>query len=145
MVEIVRSLPATRRACASSLPIAATMVQRRAARMVYSNYRRTTSVTPMLQDLQWPLLVERRAQARATMMFRIIHGLVDVPTTYLIPTVGVVRGHDQRFLVPFARTLVYQRSFFPDSIRLWNCLPQTVVSCTTLDSFKREVQQVHLR
>ena len=35
----------------------------------------------MLQDLQWPTLMEKRAQARVTMMYRIVHGLVDVPTT----------------------------------------------------------------
>ena len=120
------------------------MVQRRSARMDFSVFRRITSVTPMLQDLQWPTLMERRAQARVTMLFRVVHGLVDVRATYLIPTMSV-RGHDQRFLVPYARTLTYQKSYFPDSIRLWNSLPQTVVSCTTLDSFKREVPNIQLR
>ena len=112
------------------------MVQRRAARMVFSDYRRTSSVTPMLHHLQWPTLQERRAHAKVTMMYRIVNGLVEVPTTSLTTTISA-RGHGLHYLVPFARTQCYQRSFFPDTIRLWNSLPQSVVSCTTIDSFKR--------
>ena len=120
------------------------MVQRRSARMVCSDFRRTSSVTSMLQQLQWPTLQERRAQAKVTMMHRIVNKTVDIPTTHLHPTTSV-RGHSQRFLVPFARTQTYQRSFFPDTIRIWNSLPQTVVSCTSTDSFKGKVQTVTLR
>ncbi len=99
------------------------MVQRRSARMVYSDYRRTTSVTPMLHQLQWSTLQVRRAQMKVTIMYRIVHNLVDVPTTYLIP-ISSARGHGTCYLVPFARTECYQKSFFPDTIRLWNRLPQ---------------------
>ena len=61
------------------------MVQRRSARMFFSDYRRTSSVSSMLQQLQWPTIQERRAQAKVTMMYRITYQLVDVPTTYLTP------------------------------------------------------------
>ena len=103
------------------------MVQRRSARMVCSDYRRTSSVSSMLQQLQWPTLQERRAQAKVTMMYRIVYQLVDVPTTYLIP-ISSIRGHGLNYLVPYARTQIYQRSFFPDTIGLWNSLPQSVSS-----------------
>ena len=116
----------------------------KAARMVYADYRLTSSVTIMLQQLQWSTLQERRAQAKGIMVYRIVNSLVDIPADQLIPTISV-RGHNMRFMVPFARTLVYQRSFFPDTIRLWNSLPQSAVSCPTLDSFKREVQAIRLR
>ena len=46
------------------------MVQRRSARTVCSDYRRTTSVSSMLQQLQWPTLQERRAKAKVTMMYQ---------------------------------------------------------------------------
>ena len=46
---------------------------------------------------------------------------------------------------PYARTFNYQRSFFPDTIRMWNSLPQTEVRCSTLDSFREEVQPLRLR
>ena len=118
-------------------------VQRRAARFVHSNFYRTSSVSSMLQSLNWPLLQERRAQAKVVMMYRIVYNLVDIPTVYLIPTINT-RG-SQHYLVPFARTQCYQRSFFPDTIRLWNNLPSSVTSCTTLESFKTVVQSTPLR
>ena len=55
------------------------MVQRRYARFVFHDYRRTSSVTAMLSELNWASLRERRARAKADMMFRIVNGLVDFP------------------------------------------------------------------
>ena len=49
------------------------MLQRRAARMLFSDYRITSSVSPMLQQFQWPTLQERRAQAKICMMYRIVY------------------------------------------------------------------------
>ena len=117
------------------------MVQRRSARMNCSDYLRTSSVSSMLQQLQWPTLQERRAQV---MMNRIVYQLDDMPITYLIP-ISYIRCHGLNYLVPYARTQIYQRSFFPDTIRLWNSHPQSVVSCPTMDSFKREVLPVVMR
>ena len=36
------------------------MVQRRSARFVYNDFARTSSVTSMLNNLNWPLLQQRR-------------------------------------------------------------------------------------
>ena len=120
------------------------MVQRRAARMVFSDFRSTSSATPMLQQLQWSTLQERRAQTKVVMMYRIVYHLVDISSCHLTPTISV-RGHNMKFLVPYARTSIYQKSFFPVTIRLWNSLPQTVVSCPNIDSFKEEVLALRLR
>ena len=120
------------------------MVQRRYARFVFGDYRTTSSVTEMVNQLQWTTLQERRAQAKAVMMFRIVNNLVDVPHTYLTPTVAL-RGHSMKYLVPFTRTSVYRQSFFPDGIRIWNSLPQELVNCTSTTSFKVGVQTVQLR
>ena len=68
-------------------------VQRRSARFVYNDFRLTTSVTPMLNELNWEPLQERRAQYKVIMMYRIMHGLVDIPTTHLTPQTTLVRGH----------------------------------------------------
>ena len=89
-------------------------------------------------------LQERRAQAKVEMMFRIVNGLVDIPTSFLTPTL-MMRGHTQKYLVPYARTVVYQHSFFPDGIRLWNALPQQLVDSTSLDCFRGQVQSIQLR
>ena len=102
------------------------MIQRRAARMVFSDYRTTSSVSVMINQLNWPTLQERRAQAKATMMYRIVYQLIDIPSTLLIPTISR-RGNNTTFLVPYARTTLYQKSFFPDGdqdlehFTIWSC------------------------
>ena len=82
------------------------MVQRRAARMVFSDYRSTSSITPMLQQLQLPTLQEHRAQAKVYMMLRIVYSLVDIPASHLTRTLSV-RGFNMRFLILYARTFTY--------------------------------------
>ena len=122
------------------------MIQRRYARFVCNDHRRTSSVTAMLNQLQWSSLQERRAQAKVAMIFCINNSLISIPQAVLTPSLSSSqRGHDQKLQVPYARTQVLQRSFFPDAIRLWNSLPQAAVTCTSLLSFKREVLKVQLR
>ena len=123
------------------------MIQRRYARFVCNDHRRTSSVTAMLDQLHWSSLQERRAQAKVAMMFCIKNSLISTPPqTVLTPSIpALLRGHDQKLQVPYARTQVLQRSFFPDATRLWNSLPQAAVTCTSLLSFKREVLKIQLR
>ena len=103
-----------------------------------------SSVSAMINQLQWPTLQERRAQAKATMMYRIVYNLVDIPHTFLTPTVAL-RGHSSRYIVPFTRTGVYRQSFFPDSIRIWNRPSSRPCQLCILTSFKQGVQSVQLR
>ena len=53
-------------------------VQRRAARFVCNKYSRYESVTSMLQEMEWPLLEQRRAESRLTLFHRIVHKEVDI-------------------------------------------------------------------
>ena len=115
------------------------MVQRKSAGFVMGDYRTTSSVTAMMTELHWQTLQERRALAKAVMMYRIVNNLVDIPTTHLIPAAVTIRGHSQKFLVPYARTSTYRQSFFPDSIRTWNSLSQQAISSESLDAFKRSL------
>jgi hypothetical protein len=114
-------------------------VQRRSARFVMNDYRQTSSVTTMLNTLQWQPLAERRTRCKAVMMYRIVNGLIAIPPLELHTTSSVARGHIARFLVPYARTSTYRHSFFPDSIRIWNSLPEPLVDSTSLDAFKQGV------
>ena len=56
-------------------------VQRRAARFCHNDYRRTSSVTSMIQNLGWEELQHRREQCKTIMMllYRIVNDLVDIP------------------------------------------------------------------
>ena len=44
-------------------------------------------------------------RAKSPWCFAIVNKLSAIPTTCLIPTAATVRGHNHRFLVPFARTV----------------------------------------
>jgi len=58
------------------------MVQRRADRFVSWNYRRQTSVGAMLLSLGWDILKQRRKQAKAAMMYKIlIYNLVAIDSS----------------------------------------------------------------
>ena len=54
------------------------MVQHRYTRYTSLDYGRTSSVTAILKTLGWEPLAELRAKTRITMMYRIVHGLVDI-------------------------------------------------------------------
>ena len=59
-------------------------VWKRAARFVCNSYRQTASVSSMLNELSWPLLEQRRAEARLGLFYRIVHKSVDIDTTTLM-------------------------------------------------------------
>jgi hypothetical protein len=116
-------------------------VQRRAARFAFGDCRRTSSVTAMLQQLNWTPLEIRRNNARLVMMYRIVYELVDIPSAPHLQKSSLygTRGHSIKFLVPHSRTSVYRNSYFPQAIRLWNNLPGQLVVAVSLDSFKAQL------
>ena len=61
-------------------------VQRNAARFVFADYRKTTSVTPLINQLDWDTLHTRRLIHQATMFYRIHYGLVNISPTSLFST-----------------------------------------------------------
>ena len=66
------------------------MVQQRAASFFTGDYRTTSSVTHILEALQWTELQQRRKRANVIMLYRIVNHLVAIsPQPYLIPR-GVV-------------------------------------------------------
>ena len=116
-------------------------VQRRAARFVKNDYRFTSSVTAMLQDLEWPTLEERRWAIKATMLFKILHHLVCIPADqYLKAITDHTRRHQQRLQqFPFFHVNVFMHSFFPSTISIWNNLPDDLVNAATINEFKSKL------
>ena len=112
-------------------------VQRRAARFITADYNRRSSVKSMLQELKLEKLKTRRERARATMLFRNVKGLVDLPTHgHLTPVNTATRGHDKRFMRPMCHVNSYRDSFYPAAIAQWNLLPQSLVDSESLEKFK---------
>ena len=120
-------------------------VQRNAARFVLNkpfNRQSPTSVTTMLQQLNWPTLEDRRKASDQILMYKVVNGLVAVQETYLPPRSP--RYVDSiRFITYHCRVNVYQHSFFPRTVITWNQLPASTTNLQSLDSFKLAVQPTY--
>ena len=117
-------------------------VQRCAARFIFNNYFRLASVNEMLTDLNWATLSHSRKEQKAVMLYKIVHHLVDIPASnYVTPTTtsDITRGHHKNFLQPSSTVNAYLYSFFPSSIKIWNCLPHNIVDSTNINQFKQNI------
>lgn len=113
-------------------------VQRSAARFVFSDYRRTTSVTPLIVNLGWDSLHNRRLLSQATMFYKIHHGLVDIQLPQVIKPALFIGRHDHqlKFNIPVASIDPYKFSFYPRAVRIWNQLPPTTVLAPSVAIFQ---------
>ena len=113
------------------------MVQRRSARYVTGAFDRRLSVKPMLQDLKWQSLEERRRLSRLEMMFRIRFDIIDINwSSYLIPLTTTTRGHQTRFMQQHCHIDGFAHSFFPRTTRDWNSLQCEPAAYPTINAFK---------
>lgn len=113
-------------------------VQRSAARFVANDHRRTSSVTTMLQALDWQDLETRRLHSQLIMFYKITNNLVkiNIPPVFHPPTVRTRRSNQLKFIQPHSRINTYLYSFYPRSIRVWNLLPITIIRAPDLADFK---------
>ena len=88
-------------------------VQRRAARWVTHDYSSYSSVTHMINTLGWRSLEQRRAYARLLMLYKIVHGLVEIPLpTYIQRQIRITRTtHLYHFIQIQATSNYYKYSF----------------------------------
>lgn len=117
------------------------MVQRRGARFVKHRYQRRSSVTEMINDLQWVSLQDRRKNARLTLFYKIVNNLVAVnKSEHLLPPTRLSRhSSPHSFQIPRCTSSYRQQSFFPRTIKEWNSLPPDIVSVGTVDAFKAQL------
>ena len=92
------------------------------------NYE-TGSMTGILGQLKWESLKKRRKDNRLILLYKGLKGKASVPTDDLIPKTRRCRNqHTMAFQTPIANTDVYKGSFFPQTIRDWNALPDSLIS-----------------
>ena len=116
------------------------MVQRRAARYTL-NRNHISSVSSMLQELDWETTSCRRSRADLICFFKVQHKLIAVPSPSLIQRPN--RQYSSSYYqIPFCSTEAYRQSFFPRAVRLWNSLPPTVQSLDSLDAFKAAISKL---
>jgi hypothetical protein len=100
-------------------------IQRRAARYVTNRYHNTSSVSDMLDQLEWPSLESRRTNSRLTMMYKMTKNLANVDTSdKLIPLQRPSRNCNT---LAYSRTSIRKESFYPRTTKNWNALKDASV------------------
>ena len=118
-------------------------VQHRAACLVKADYKRESSVTQMMRNLGWQSLEACRAVSRLSLMYKIVHGLVDVESQVLVRT-GHATRHSQGehyFRNILALKSCYRASFFPRTVPEWNHLPPHIRNAPSIDCFKSSLMR----
>ena len=124
-------------------------VQNRAARFVARNYvYETGSMTGILGQLKWESHKKMRKHNILILLYKGLKGKAMIPTDDLIPKTR--RGRNQHSLVcqiPSASKDVYTYSFFLQTIRDWNDLPESLISSSELsdDSVSKFASLVRAR
>ena len=116
-------------------------IQRRAARFATNRYRNTSSVSSMLDHLQWEPLKSRRSKIQLNLMYKVVEDLIDIPASkYLTPSTATTRAaHSRKFRQYSTSSDSFKFSFFPRTIPLWNSLPASVAEAPSLASFRKEL------
>ena len=118
-------------------------IQRRGARFIFNDYRWTSSVTGMMNELKWDPLVLRRRTARLSMLSKITLGQVAIPAQKFIHPVQTRSSsrlnHSQQITRLTGKSNIYNNSFFPLTIRQWNQLPENIVNINNPETFKTNV------
>ncbi|MCG8046380.1 MAG: hypothetical protein JAY66_11960 [Candidatus Thiodiazotropha taylori] len=122
------------------------MLQRRAARWVTNDFSPYSSVTDMMGELGWRSLELRRYDARLTMFYKIVYGLVaiPVPSQFERQTTNT-RHHSMAYRQIHTSVSYYYYSFFPMTVVLWNRLPADLVLISDLDTFKSRISLINHR
>ena len=90
----------------------------------------------MLNNLNWPLLQQRRDIAKVIMFYKIINNLISIPHDHITISPVSTRGHNLKYIQLAAKSNTYLFSFFSSAIKLWNLLPDFVINSTNLNNFK---------
>ena len=106
-----------------------------------NSYSKTSSVTSMLRDLKWQQLAERRRDQRLCLLFKIISGLVAIPTEpHIAFNPRPSRNRNSKSICVYScNSDIFKNSFFPRTILDWNTLPEPTVLCKSLETFRTAI------
>ena len=121
-------------------------VQRRAARIACRDYDRRTSVTEMLERLEWEPLQSRRTASRLIMFKKVQTGQVAIPAQKFLQPVSRPTRHNNSKAYQRYQTKkdCFLNAYFPRTIAEWNKLPEEIVNIGEIETFK-EVITTHLK
>ena len=121
-------------------------VQRFACRVILQSWN--LEHDDLLSRTPLPTLESRRDCSTVVHVFKILAGVSSAPNVF-IPHTGSDSRRNQScaLYIPFSRlmhVMLCQRSFFHLGPKLWNKLPENVVSSVTLPAFKAAVKTIRL-
>ena len=115
-------------------------VQKFALRMYLKDWH--ASYPELLKHCHLTELAARRDYLSLSHLLKIIQGSCFFPNAPInkYSNQYLTRSHERtHFIQPHARTNVLYYSYFPRTIALWNSLPQSIVSCSSVSSFKNSL------
>ena len=122
-------------------------LQNRAARVITkSNYDIRSS--DILCELNWDTLIVRRQKQKALLMFKVLNKrapryLTDLFEEY--KTNYNLRNKENKLTLPKPNTEFLRRSFSYSAAKLWNELPPSIRCTSSLQAFKKEIDQHQFR
>ena len=112
--------------------------QRHATRFVKNDYKRTSSVTAMLKELNWETLDSRRTRFQLKYFHKILSNLAALnPFDYFERNSysPLRNSHSKKFALKFAQVDVVNSSFFYSIVPLWNSLPTNITEQASSEVF----------
>ena len=118
-------------------------IQKRCVRMMCSDWE--TSYEHLLNQMRLCTLEKRRLYYRLVACYKLQNNLMLVNYTHKFTYASRIgrNDHSLKLKVPFARTDYYMNSFYVNTARDWNKLPQYIINSPSLISFKRALK-LHL-
>ena len=98
-----------------------------------------------MAGLGWVPLAERRAQAKVKILYKGKNNMLYIPLDHLRANDTSTRQSSNCFMIPRSKTNTHLHSFYPDTIRLWNGLPDSIKMSASLETFTNKVENVILR
>ena len=125
-------------------------IQLNAARIV-TGAMYGTSNAKLYEETGWITLAKRREISKLTLMYKIVNKLVPEPLCSILRTAST--GGNQTYhtrqqfnLTHFrARTELFDDSFFPSTVRLWNQLPLETRNSASIGIFKSNITKSVVR
>ena len=116
-------------------------IQRRAFRFITNDNERT-GLTEKMKRNGWKPLAERRVKQKVRMLKKAELGQAAIPTSHL----KLNRRKEATYAIPFSRTNSHLKSFFPDTVRLWNSIPvEMKMKNCTLEHFNSKIEKLSFR
>ena len=125
--------------CTKADALALERLQLSVARAIVKKGRRVASNSVVLEMIGWPTLAWRRRCLKLVLLWKLIHGHGPPALRAQLPTCVSVRAKQSlrrdTLAMPLCRTQRRLQSFLPSTVALWNSLPSSVLSCTSVSSF----------